>query len=312
MKSETAMHGADLCSLYKGILLSASSSFFFSLCAVTVKSLTNIYPGQLAVHRFTSILLISLPTVIYKRELLFGKSGEHYLLVLRSFAGSTNLFLNFLAYRYLPIGEASVIIFSVPVFVPILAKIFLKEPCGMVQAVPAVLTVFGLTIISHKPTEFTDAYTSAIINPQRGVGLGAAFASVVLGSIIFIILRKLKEVDSTVVLFNFSWFGILETGLLTYIFGEFTVLECGYQPFLLVAFGVFSFLGQFLMTSATRKEQASVVATVRSATDIIISYIWQVTFFSNIPDVSSILGAVLVSFSMILIAFQKWQETSKS
>ncbi|GIY12894.1 hypothetical protein CEXT_203241 [Caerostris extrusa] len=140
---------------------------------LTVKSLTNIYPGQLAVHRFTSILLISLPTVIYKREPLFGKSGEHFLLVLRSFAGSTNLFLNFLAYRYLPIGEASVIIFSVPVFVPILAKIFLKEPCGMVQAVPAVLTVFGLTIISHKPTEFTDAYASTIVNSQRVIGLGA-------------------------------------------------------------------------------------------------------------------------------------------
>ncbi|GBL93462.1 Solute carrier family 35 member G1 [Araneus ventricosus] len=300
---------ADILCLYKGILLSGLSSVFFSMCAVTVKSLHNIYPGQLAVHRFVSILLISLPIVIYKKESLFGKSDEHLLLLLRGLAGSTNLFLNFLAYRYLPLSEASVIIFSVPVFVPIMAKIFLKEPCGMVQAVPAVLTVVGLAVISDNPAKYIN---SESYDSQRMVGLTSALASVLLGSAIFVILRKLKQVDSTVVLFNFAWFGVLETSLLTYIFGEFTFLTCGHQPILVVAFGVFSFLGQFLMTCATRQEEASVVATVRSATDIIVSFIWQFVFFKNVPDVSSIFGAVLVSFSIFLVGIQKWQQASKS
>ncbi|GFS84169.1 solute carrier family 35 member G1 [Nephila pilipes] len=311
MKFKTENHVTGLLSLYRGIFLAALSSVFFSICAVIVKEFSNIYPGQLAVHRFTGILLISLPIVIYKKEPFLRKPKEHWFLFLRSLAGSTNLYLNFMAYRYLPLGEASVIIFSVPVFVPILAKIFLQEPCGMVQAVPALLTVIGLAIMSENSLEFADSYPSGT-NQQRLVGLGSAFASVILGSIIFIILRKLKEVDSTVVLFNFAWFGIFETALLTFIFGEFTPFACGYQPVFVAGFGIFSFLGQFLMTSATRREQAAVVATVRSATDIIVSFIWQFVFFRNVPNASSIFGGVLVSFSMILISFQKWKEASNS
>ncbi|KAF8768281.1 Solute carrier family 35 member G1 like protein [Argiope bruennichi] len=306
------LHRVEILYLYKGILLSGLSSVFFSLCAVAVKSLHNIHPGQLAVHRFVSILLISLPIVIYKKEPLFGKSNEHLFLFLRSLAGSTNLFLNFLAYRYLPLGEASVIIFSVPVFVPIMAKIFLKEPCGLVQAVPALLTVVGLAIISDNPTRHINSYSSKAYDSQRMIGLTAALASVLLGSAIFIILRKLKQVDSTVVLFNFAWFGVLETNLLTYFFGEFTFLTCGHEPLLIVVFGIFSFLGQFLMTCATREEEASVVATLRSATDIILSFIWQFAFFKNTPNISSLFGAVLVSFSIFLVGIQKWQQVLKS
>lgn len=311
MKFETASHGTDLLSLYKGIFLAALSSVFFSVCAVIVKDFSNIYPGQLAVHRFSGILLISLPIVIYKKEPFLRKPKECLFLFLRSLTGSTNLYLNFMAYRYLPLGEASVIIFSVPVFVPILAKIFLQEPCGMVQAVPALLTVVGLAIMSDNSIDFVDSYPPGN-NQQRLVGLASAFASVILGSVIFIILRKLKEVDSTVVLFNFACFGVFETALLTFIFGEFTLLACGYQPYFIAGFGIFSFLGQFLMTSATRQEQAAVVATVRSATDILVSFVWQFVFFRNAPKVSSIFGGILVSFSMIIISFQKWKEASKS
>lgn len=46
-------------------------------------------------------------------------------LILRGIAGATSLLLRFYAFRYLPIADASVIIFSVPVVVSIFACIFL-------------------------------------------------------------------------------------------------------------------------------------------------------------------------------------------
>ncbi len=46
--------------------------------------------------------------------------------ILRAFLGTTSLMSQFYALRHMPLADASVIIFSVPVFVAIFARIFLK------------------------------------------------------------------------------------------------------------------------------------------------------------------------------------------
>ena len=86
----------------------------------------TIHPGELAVFRFLGILLLTIPLVYKTGQNPFGPSELRHILILRGIAGATSLFLRFFAFRYLPIADASVIIFSVPVFVSIFAKIFLK------------------------------------------------------------------------------------------------------------------------------------------------------------------------------------------
>src|SRR5688572_22412710 len=66
--SETASlypTGKSKLSLFKGILYSSLSSFFFSLCSAIVKYLDDIHPGELAVFRFIGILGLTIPLVIY-------------------------------------------------------------------------------------------------------------------------------------------------------------------------------------------------------------------------------------------------------
>ena len=76
--------------------------------------------------RFIGILLLTLPLVIRNGTNPFGPPELRHFLILRGIAGATSLFLRFYAFRYLPIADASVIIFSVPVFVSLFACIFLK------------------------------------------------------------------------------------------------------------------------------------------------------------------------------------------
>ncbi|GFS84167.1 solute carrier family 35 member G1 [Nephila pilipes] len=121
-------------SVFKGLLLAMLSGVFYSAAAVIVKQMKNLHPGQLSVYRFVAILAMSLPQTVKCGENPFGPRDLRLLLVLRGIFGATNLFLNFLAFRYLPLGEAAVIIFSVPVFVTVAARIFLKEPCGIFQS----------------------------------------------------------------------------------------------------------------------------------------------------------------------------------
>lgn len=110
-----------------GIIMAIASSFFFSLSSLIVKLVPDVHPVALATYRFAGILLPSLPILIRRSEDPFPK-GKRWLLLLRAFLGTTSLMSQFYALRHMPLADASVIIFSVPVFVAIFARIFLKVP----------------------------------------------------------------------------------------------------------------------------------------------------------------------------------------
>ncbi|KAG5889872.1 hypothetical protein JTB14_018919 [Gonioctena quinquepunctata] len=125
---------------YLGLLLATLSSLFFSLCSVIVKWMTDINPMALAAYRYIGVLLPAIPIVIYRQEKVFPK-GKQIMLLMRSFTGTAALMLSFYAFRHMPLADASVIVFSVPVFTGIFARMFLKEPCGLFNIFSVVLTL---------------------------------------------------------------------------------------------------------------------------------------------------------------------------
>lgn len=64
--------------------------------------------------------------------------------------------LSFYAFRHMSLSDASVIIFSTPVFVIIFAKIFLNEPCGLFNVATIFLTIMGVILITRPPLLFND------------------------------------------------------------------------------------------------------------------------------------------------------------
>lgn len=118
-----------------GIIMAIASSFFFSLSSLIVKLVPDVHPVALATYRFAGILLPSLPILIRRSEDPFPK-GKRWLLILRAFLGTTSLMSQFYALRHMPLADASVIIFSVPVFVAIFARIFLKVSSELLNMFP--------------------------------------------------------------------------------------------------------------------------------------------------------------------------------
>ncbi|GIY52958.1 solute carrier family 35 member G1 [Caerostris darwini] len=291
-------------SVFKGLILAMLSGVFYSSAAVIVKEMKNLHPGQLSVYRFIAILVMSLPETIKCGENPFGPKDLRFLLVLRGFFGATNLFLNFIAFRYLPLGEAAVIIFSVPVFVTVAARIFLKEPCGIFQSVTVVLTVVGIIFTAKIPSRLMGhdiLYTS-----ENLYGLLAAVASLLFSTCRFIVIRKVKSVHHAVIMFNFGWVAIVETVTLTAITGDFKWHKCGVQNVYILLLGLFSYAGQTLLTMALQCELAGPVSTMRAAADIVLAFMWQTFLFRNTPDSFSIVGAILVGFSVVFVGLRKW------
>ncbi|KAK8785930.1 hypothetical protein V5799_007705 [Amblyomma americanum] len=257
--------------------------------------------AELAVVRFTGILVLSAPMVVHSREHPLGPPGMRLLLILRGLLGATSLFLRFYAIHYMPIADASVIIFSVPVFVSALAKVFLKEPCGLFHVVAILVTLVGLALITKLPLLFGGGG-----GPVHARGMVAALSSTVFGASVYIVVRKVKGVHHSVIMFNFGWVAILETTAIWLLTARVKLPRSDLDYSLLAVLGVFSFGGQLLLTRALQLEQAGPVSVVRSAADIVFVFIWQMLFFGDVPDEYTASGAVLVTTCVLLTGLRKW------
>nr|XP_037272737.1 solute carrier family 35 member G1-like [Rhipicephalus microplus] len=266
-----------------------------------------IPPAELAVVRFLGILVFSAPLVMASGENPFGTTGIRALLLLRGLLGASSLFLRFYAIHYMPIADASVIIFSVPVFVSALARIFLKEPCSIFHLAAVLVTVVGLVLITKFPILFTRPAEGGY--PVDIRGLVAAFCSTVFGASVYIVLRRLRDVHLSVIMFNFAWVAILETGTISLLTTELLLPRTVFDGSLLFGLGALSFSGQLLLTRALQLEQAGPVSMVRSSADIILVFAWQVALFSEVPDCYTISGAVLVTACVLFTGLRKWIDT---
>lgn len=242
IEDETAVPDQSTCKRYPyiGILLASLSSLFFSLCSVIVKWMVHVDPMELAVCRFVGVLLPVIPIIIWKNEPVFP-SGKRVMLFLRSFVGTTGLMLSFYSFRLMPLADASVIVFSVPVFVAIFAYVFLREPCGLFNVFTIVLTLLGVILITRPTFLFGNL---AQEEKRNAWGAVAAFGATLFGANAYVLLRALKSLHFAVVMANFGSFALAQTVALSWYFGGLCWPQCGWERVLMIALAVFSFIGK--------------------------------------------------------------------
>jgi len=97
--------------------------------------------------------------------------GVFYYFQSRGLIGSTSVILRYYALQYLTIADTSVITYSTPVLVTVMAHFFLGEKCGVVPIIVAFTTLVGVGIVTKPPlltgAESFDTNTLVIINLHR-------------------------------------------------------------------------------------------------------------------------------------------------
>lgn len=291
---------------YLGLILATLSSLFFSLCSVIVKWMVDVNPMALAAYRYVGVLLPAIPILLYTNEPLFPK-GKRVVLLLRSFTGTAALMMSFYAFRHMALADASVIVFSMPVFTAIFARLFLKETCGLWNVVSVLLTLIGVVMITRPPLVFGE--TMPMIDDESNHsdlwGAVAAFSSTLFGANAYVLLRALKGIHFSVTMTNFGSFALCQCLFITWLIGALCMPRCGTDRLLIVALALFSFSGQILLTLALQMENAGPVAIARSS-DIVFAFFWQILFFQEVPNRYSIGGAILVMSSVLLTAVRRW------
>lgn len=289
-----------------GLFYGLVSGLFFAACAASVKYLDDLDPGQVAFYQYIAITVLALPMVVKGGLNVLGPHREtKYWFLLCGVFDAVTVYLSFVSFRRLPLSDATVITSSVPVFVTVAARIFLKEKCGSCQVVAIAISVAGVALVSKVPLLMASRRED-IYSRDTVVGLLAAFGSMASESGVYIVLRRLHDVDPYVILFNFGVVATLVNALLTIAFGSFSWTLCGVEQWLVLAVGAFSFLSQLALTKALEIEDAGPVSVLMAAGDIILAFILDMTLFHDSPDAYTIAGTVLVVTSVMLVGFKKW------
>lgn len=211
--------------------------------------------------------------------------------VWRSLLGMTGMALNFTTFVLLPLAEATVLLFTVPIFATILSALILKERVGIHRWSAVVLGFVGVLIVVQP---------GGSTLPAHGVAIGLVAAIVVAS--ISVTLRQIGRTESATT--TVFWFTVLSTipfGALMPVFGQ----AHGATTFaLLLGMGLMGGVAQLASTASLRLAPVSVVLPMDYSSLIWSALVgWAV--FATLPTPHLWLGAPLVIASGLYIVYRE-------
>ena len=273
-----------------GIIFGILAYFSFSILDATQKTLILYHSVfQLMLVKYFFVLFLSLIESKRKNNINFYKSKSIKLQIFRSLLSVIESGCFVLSFKYLSLADAHSVGSLAPVIVVALSAIFLKEKVSTKTWIAIFVGFVGVLIILRP--------TSSIFDPKALLPLLAAF---VLG-LYQVVTKKVSEHDSTETsLFYTSIIGIFTMSLLASNFWS-PISSSSYILFLIV--GIFFSLGIYLQIIALSMARASIIQPFHYTLifwAIILGYI----FYNDIPDLFTIVGAVIITLSGIFVLNQ--------
>ena len=228
-----------------GVLVAVASMVLFSATHTSVRFLTDTMPApEIVFWRMLVSMAILMPWFAWKGMHLLKTSrpGMHAMRAAVNFSG---MVLWFYAIGVVPLGKAVAIHFTLPLFLIVLAVIFLGERVG-IRRVGATIVGFAGALIILRPGNVAVGWPEIMI-----LGSAALYA----GTVIF--LKFMVETETPLALtFYTNLFVLLFSAPLTlWLWVPPTVDDI--VPILII--GALGTLAPFLYTSALRMADASII-----------------------------------------------------
>ena len=277
-----------------GIIFAILAYFSFSILDATQKTLILYHSVfQLLLVKYFFVLFLSLVESKRKNNINFYKSKKIKLQIFRSLLSVIESGCFVLSFKYLSLADAHSVGSLAPVIVVALSAIFLKEKVSTKTWIAIFVGFVGVLIILRP--------TSSIFDPKALLPLLAAF---VLG-LYQVVTKKVSEHDTTETsLFYTSIIGIFVMSLLASNFWT-PVSSSSYILFLIV--GIFFSLGIYLQIIALSMASASIIQPFHY-TLIFWAIIFGYIFYNDIPDLFTIVGAVIITLSGIFVLTQSTKD----
>lgn len=281
--------------LLLGSLFVMAGELLFVGMGMLIKVLSETFSSQQLVF-FRNIFgaLVLIP-ILYRNGLNGLKTDRIKLHLLRASSGLLAMFCFFYALANIQLANAMLLKMTVPLFIPIIAVLWIKEQVNGKTIFAITLGFFGVIVF---------------LDPQAGIQMagiigltGGAFAALAKVSI-----RKMSNTEpATRIVFYFALFSTLFSSLFL-LTGESHWPTIEQWPWL-ISLGILGTCGQLCLTQGYRIGPASQVGTFTYS-----SLLWATLagyfFWGELPAMHNIIGAALIILAGIILIY--WRQPARN
>jgi len=273
--------------IFKGSLYALAAFFFMALFGILTKAALeggSVFWVSFIVYLTGTLALLP---IIAQKGFSYLKSEHYTFLVGRAVVGTLASFCYTISIHYIPIMNGTLLFNTAPIFIPILATLFLKAKIERNTWIAVLIGFIGIIVII-KPTQAIFTQTGNLIGIFSGISLAIAY-----------LLMKLLTATDPGIRIIFYYLGI---GTLLQIpalfFSEYlpTQESCVYA-----ALGGFLLLAaQMALVTGYKYAKASEIG-IYQYTSVVFVCLFDWLLWGTIPTKGEIIGVSLVSLAGIII-----------
>jgi drug/metabolite transporter (DMT)-like permease len=272
-------------SVLTGLLLLSVSAFLFASMGVLIRLASHTVDNPTIVFfRNATGLLVLTPFLLAWPQYSL-KTQRLWMHGWRAIVGLVAMYGFFYAIAHLKLSNAMVFTYSSPVFIPLVAWLFLKEKITPMMAIAASLGLVGVVLVAKPDT--------GMFNLLSGIGLVSSF----LAAMAFVTVRALTDTEpATRIVFYFCLFGTLLSAIpMFWLWRAYT----GHELMLLCGAGILATLSQICLSKAYSYAPAGQIGPANYLA-IIFAGIWAAGLWHEYPDGLSIMGMTIILLALIL------------
>lgn len=279
-----------------GAGLKLAAVFCLALMAACVKALGSaVPPGQVVFFRgIISVVVIAF--VAWRTDgLQLLKTRNWRAHASRSLAGSLSMFGWFVAITMIPLAEMTAIQFTVPLFLTLLAMVFLRERIRAYRWTALVLGFTGVVVIVGP---------DLVAGSGSALGVGIAVMAAVFAAFAHMFLRRMSREEHALTITFYFFATSCALAVVTLLLVSWP-MPTGEQWLLLGLTGLFGVIGQLSMSYAYHYAEASLVAPL-DYVNMLFAVAIGFYVFGEIPNVSTWIGAPLVMAAGGIILWREY------
>jgi len=276
--------------IIRGALFSILSALLFALMSAGVKYSSQFVSSETVVFLRNAFGLLFLLPWLHNSGIDTLKTQRFGAHLLRTATGLTAMYCFFYAIAHLQLGEAVLLNYSSPLFIAIIAMIWLREPTSKLVIGAIIIGFIGVMLIL-KPGfgVFTPA---ALVGVASGIFVAFAMVSI----------RNLSSTEPTIrIVFYFSFLSTMTSAI--------PLLWSWQMPSLkvwgvMLGAGFIATKAQLLMTYAYRLAPAAKIGAF-AYTNVIFAGIFGWLMWEETFDSMSMIGACLICLSGLITTIKK-------
>jgi drug/metabolite transporter (DMT)-like permease len=280
-----------------GVLYGVLAALSFAIMSVFVKKIGTALPTSMLIFfRFGISFILLLPLVLIDRQFQYRVQKPVSYMV-RILTALLALFCIFYAIKFIPLVDALLLNNTAPLFVPIVAWVLTGAKTPAKALIGIILGFIGVAIILQPGKEiFSIASLIALIS-----GLLAAIAIVQI--------RVISKTSTTKqMLFYYFLVSTLVAGILTAI--EWKSPANGQTWLMLLGIGLFGTAYQIFVTLSYVRAPVRLMSPLMFLI-VIFGGVFDWLLWNHIPNVLTVIGAILIIVGAIITVFFGHREISQ-